>query len=31
MAFGRVWQHAKYSYGMWESFAHQPNTILRTF
>jgi hypothetical protein len=22
MAFGRVWPHAKYSYGVWQSFAH---------
>ena len=22
---------AKYSYGVWEGFAHQPNSILRTF
>jgi hypothetical protein len=22
MAFGRAWQHAKYSYGAWQSFAH---------
>jgi hypothetical protein len=21
MAFGRIWQHAKYSYGVWQSFA----------
>jgi hypothetical protein len=30
MAFGRVWQHAEYSYGVWESFAHQASTIQRT-
>jgi hypothetical protein len=23
IAFGRAWQHAKYSYRVWESFAHQ--------
>jgi hypothetical protein len=23
ITFGRVWQHAKYSYWAWESFAHQ--------
>jgi hypothetical protein len=31
MAFGRIWQHAEYSYGVWESLAHQANTILRSF
>ena len=31
MTFGRVWQHAKYSYGEWESFDPQANIILRTF
>jgi hypothetical protein len=24
MAFGRLWQHAKYSDGVWQSFAHNP-------
>ena len=23
MAFGRVWQHAKSCYGVWERFVHQ--------
>jgi hypothetical protein len=31
MAFGRVCQHAEYSYGVWESLAHQASIILRTF
>jgi hypothetical protein len=31
MAFGRVWHHAKYSCRVWESFAHQANSILKTF
>jgi hypothetical protein len=30
MAAERVWQHAKYSDGVWVWFAHQANTILRT-
>ena len=30
MAPGKNWQHAKYSYGVWEPFAHQASTILRT-
>jgi hypothetical protein len=29
MTFGKVWQHAEYSYGAWESSAHQSNTIQR--
>jgi hypothetical protein len=28
MSFGRLWQHAKYSYGVWQLFAHQASTIL---
>jgi hypothetical protein len=31
MVFGRLRQYAKYSYRVWESFAHQASTILRTF
>jgi hypothetical protein len=31
IAFGRVLEHARYSCGVRESFAHKKNTILRTF
>ena len=30
MAVGRVWYGAKYSYGVWERFAHQGNTLPKT-
>ena len=30
MAVGRVWYGAKYSYGVWERFAHQGNTFPKT-
>ena len=29
MAVGRIWYGAKYSYRVWERFAHQANTFLR--
>jgi hypothetical protein len=28
MTFGKVWQHAKYSYRVREPFAHQTNSIM---
>jgi len=31
LAFRRLWQHDKYSYWVWGSFAHQASTILRIF
>jgi hypothetical protein len=30
MAFGRAWQHAKYSYGVWQSFAHNSENFQKT-
>ena len=29
MAAGRIWQHAKYSWRVWESVARQASSILR--
>jgi hypothetical protein len=30
IGFGRVWQHAKYSYGVSQSFAHNSENFLES-
>ena len=31
MAFGRIWQHAKYSYRVWQSFAYNSENFQKPF